>query len=190
MNCSVIFEKRTEFPIEVLPMFLNRKYNLPTDYETLSGYCEAVEEMTACFGKDYINNCVNKYKVADFLITRNSNYPLIFTADRILCPSKNNNVTFEAFGCLLNISRYMDTEHYVCENAGKFLQINELSMEKVVLCQLIAIYKRCGEAMSNILCEIYQSKDIATLLNWSVGDQSCDSYMNEECRCFKYQRIW
>ncbi|KAE9549170.1 hypothetical protein FO519_007618 [Halicephalobus sp. NKZ332] len=188
IDCIVAFEKREEIPIRRFPIFFNMDI-FPTDNRTLFNHCYAMEELFTCFGKKFIEECIKTYAAYEFLSERNEKFPFTTIAEQSLCPSKDNGVTLEALGCLLNVTRYMDMNYYECENYQSDRALSDEARIDIILCQLIAVYKKCGEPMSKALCKFFQS-DFMFLFNLPKFNQNCNSYIKKTCTCFKIDHVW
>ena len=106
------------------------------------------------------------------------------TIERDLCPNEQNGVTFEALGCMLNMTKYWDEIYYNCEDLGGFYEISKIQLIQQLTCQLLDVYKKCGEKMSTLLCKLFHKyKYMDRAFNWGDWSGNCDSYMDERCQC-------
>ncbi|KAE9548158.1 hypothetical protein FO519_008635, partial [Halicephalobus sp. NKZ332] len=182
--CLKIFERRQELPLWRFPTFFGKFEELPTDFRTLSKYCQAVEELMTCFGENFTKNCVDGFsdETISRLTGRNASVQFTFIGERNLCPNAENNVTIENLSCLVNTTKYMDPYHYKCMASEELNSTQPwmVAQEQIMTCQLITVDGKCGRNMSKTLCQVFESGVANRYLQWPTFEYSCDTYMNNK----------
>ncbi|KAE9548154.1 hypothetical protein FO519_008631 [Halicephalobus sp. NKZ332] len=183
-SCLDDFERRQEVPIWYFPSFFSGSPMLPTDFNTLSKYCVAIEELMSCFGGNFTENCINGTSddPMEALIGYDSDFQFTLLGERSLCPNDQNGVEIQALSCLLNITTYIDWNSYTCSNTTNSTYD---SQQEIMLCKMLAVDERCGTNMSKAFCQLLKSDYVGSYLGWSDFEYSCDSYVGYECQCSK-----
>ncbi|KAE9548156.1 hypothetical protein FO519_008633 [Halicephalobus sp. NKZ332] len=212
-GCLHTFERRQEIPLRMFPLFFGDFKKLPTDFRTLSRYCEQIEELVMCFGMDFMNYCLSSFGDGGFSVIYGSKFRFTLTGERNLCPNMKNGVTIEDLSCMLNTTRYIDWNHYQCEALGypAFFRADwGVIQPQLMLCQLLAVSENCGKNMGKVLCELFVSKQMFDIswpkfdqievlwpnfeqmddTLWNKFEHRCTSYLNSTCQCSESEEFW
>ncbi|KAE9546959.1 hypothetical protein FO519_009829, partial [Halicephalobus sp. NKZ332] len=194
--CVSDFQERQEIPLNHLPAFLGDFKAIPADPMTVSKNCQAIKKMRNCLGKNLTENCVDiAYN------TRALSMPQVLGGgqDRLIlsivgewnfCPNDQNGVTLEDTVCLVNTTKYMHTDYYLCENPDADRYLGYGTQRNMMACQVLAVAKRCGRKTSELLYQVYRSDIVSNYLDWPLLNQDFDFYMNYTCTCSKYRDFW
>ena len=106
-SCLNAFERIQEMPLSEFPMMYGNMIKIPTDIRTVSKYCQGIDELALCLGRNYLDYYLENEGVKKYLKVTKPEFPYVLTGERLLCPNPENGVTIEALSCMLNMTKYI-----------------------------------------------------------------------------------